>query len=214
MGGNLGNAAGPAVIGLLIGAVAWQKASLIMAAPMVMIAVVLWIVLRGIPGLESKNGTGRQYLSALKDLVKNRTILGLIVSSGLRAMGNSSIFAFFSLYCKEDLGFSTTKVGFYYALMMASGIVSQPLLGYLSDRFDRKIVIIPSLMLMGLFEIVLVWSGSGVGLALVVIAIGLFIYAIGAIFQAAVMDVAPEEAGATTIAFMFGSSALFTVPSL
>jgi|GEM_PF-6420376 len=27
------------------------------------------------------------------------------------------------------------------------------------------------------------------------------------------MDVAPEEAGATTIAFMFGSSALFTVPS-
>lgn len=213
MGGNLGNAVGPALIGLIIGAVAWQKAGLIMAIPMVVIAVVLWSVLRNVPGLESKNGNGRQYMSALKGLLKNRIILGLIFSSGIRSMGTSSIFAFFSLYCKEDLGFSTTKVGFYYALMMISGIVSQPLLGYLSDKFDRKIVIIPSLILMGLFEIILVWSGSGIGLALVVIAIGLFIYAIGAIFQAAVMDVAPEEAGATTIAFMFGSSAMFTIPS-
>ena len=213
MGGNLGNAAGPAVVGLIIGAIAWQKASLIMAIPMVMIAVVLWSMLRNIPGLDSKNGTGRQYMSALKGLLKNRIIIGLIFSSGLRAMGNTSIFAFFSLYCREDLGFSTTKVGLYYAMMMTSGIVSQPLLGYLSDRFGRKIVIVPSLILMGLFEIILIWSGSGIGLALVVICIGLFIYAIGAIFQAAVMDVAPAEAGATTIALMFGSSAMFTIPS-
>jgi MFS transporter, ACDE family, multidrug resistance protein len=86
-------------------------------------------------------------------------------------------------------------------------------LWYLSDRFGRKVVIVPSLILMGAFEIILVWSGSGIGLTLTVICIGLFIYAIGAIFQAAVMDVAPAEAGATTIALMFGSSALFTIPS-
>ena len=31
--------------------------------------------------------------------------------------------------------------------------------------------------------------------------------------QAATMDVVPEEAGATTIALLFGISALFTIPS-
>jgi MFS family permease len=128
-------------------------------------------------------------------------------------MGTSSVFAFFSLYCREDLGFSPTKVGIYYAMMMASGIVSQPLLGYLSDRLGRKIVIIPSLIMMGVFEIVLVWSGAGIGLALVAICIGLFIYAIGAVIQAAVMDLASVETGATTIALIFGTSALFSVPA-
>jgi aspartate aminotransferase len=56
----------------------------------------------------------------LKTLLKNKIVMGLILSSGVRAMGTSGIFAFFSLYCKEDLGFSTAKVGFYYALMMTS----------------------------------------------------------------------------------------------
>jgi MFS family permease len=213
MGGNLGNAVGPAMIGLIIGTFAWQAASWIMAMPMVVFAVLLWRILRGIPGREGKAVVGRQYISSLADLLKNRTILGLVVSGGLRSMGTISIFAFFSLYCRKDLGFSPGKAGLYFTMMMASGIASQPLLGYLSDRFGRKIVLIPSLVLMGLFEIILVWAGSGVGLALVAVCIGLFIYAVGAVVQAAAMDVAPEEAGATMIALLFGSAALFTIPS-
>ena len=128
-------------------------------------------------------------------------------------MGTVGIFAFFSLYCRKDLGFGPAKAGMYFTLMMASGILSQPVLGYLSDRFGRKIVMIPSLALMGIFEIILVWAGSGVLLALVAICIGFFIYAVNAIIQAAAMDATPEEAGATTIALLFGSSALFTIPS-
>ena len=68
-------------------------------------------------------------------------------------------------------------------------------------------------MMLGSFEILLVWAGSGGGLVLVAICIGLFIYALGAVMQAAAMDVVPEEAGATTIALLFGISALFTIPS-
>jgi MFS family permease len=66
---------------------------------------------------------------------------------------------------------------------------------------------------MSFFEIVLVWVGSGIGLLFTALCIGLFIYALGAIIQAALMDVAPEKAGASTIAILFGSSALFSIPS-
>ena len=213
MGGNLGNAVGPAMIGVFIGAVSWQQASWIMAIPMMMFAVLLWSLLRNIPGREGTGASGKQFLSTLTALLKNRVVLVLVISGGIRAMGTSSIFAFFSLYCREDLGFSPAKTGLYFALMMSSGIVSQPFLGYLSDRFGRKIVLTPSLVLLGCFVIILVWSGSGVGLALAVVCIGLFIYSVGAVIHAAAMDVTPEEAGATTIALLFGSSALFTIPS-
>ncbi len=213
MGGNLGNTVGPALIGLIIGAMTWQAATWIMAIPITLFAAVLFCMLRKIPGLDGNAGNGKGYLYALKSLLKNKIIIGVVIAGGIRAMGTSSVFAFFSLYCREDLGFSPTKVGIYYAMMMASGIVSQPLLGYLSDRLGRKIVIIPSLIMMGVFEIVLVWSGAGIGLALVAICIGLFIYAIGAVIQAAVMDLASVETGATTIALIFGTSALFSVPA-
>jgi len=213
MGGNLGNAAGPAMMGVIIGAVAWQMAAWIMAIPMVLLALVLWRVLSGVPGWEGEGVTGRQYISTLKGLLRNRTLVGLVVSHAIRAMGTIGMFVFFSLYCREDLGFGPAKAGLYFTTMMASGIASQPLLGYLSDRFGRKIVLVPSLMLLGSFEILLVWSGSGVGLALVAICIGLFIYALGAVMQAAAMDVVPEEAGATAIALLFGISSLFTIPS-
>jgi sugar phosphate permease len=48
---------------------------------------------------------------------------------------------------------------------------------------------------------------------LVAVCIGLFIYSIGAVIQAAAMDVTPEQAGAMTIGLLFGSSFLFTTPS-
>ncbi|MBW2195811.1 MAG: MFS transporter [Deltaproteobacteria bacterium] len=213
MGGNLGNAVGPAMMGVIIGAVAWQMATLIMAIPMVVLALLLWRVLSGVPGREGESVTGRQYIATLKGLLRNRILVGLVVSQAIRTMGTVSIFTFFSLYCREDLGFSPAKAGLYFTTMMAPGIVSQPLLGYLSDRFGRKSVLVPSLLLLGSFEILLVWSGSGIGLALVAICIGLFIYPLGAVMQAATMDVVPEEAGATTIALLFGISALFTIPS-
>jgi MFS family permease len=216
MGGNLGNAIGPFGLGVIIGAttwLTWERVSVIMGIPLLFLAVVLWLVLRRVPGREGKPVQVGQYFSSLAGLLKNKVMLGLVISGGIRAMGTGSIFAFFSLYCKEELGFSIFKTGVYYTMMMASGIASQPVLGWLSDKLGRKAVMVPSLFIMGVLVIILVWSGSGVGLAIVALGIGLFIYSVGAIIQAAAMDATPEQTGAMTIALLFGSSALFTIPS-
>ena len=213
MGGNLGNAIGPLMLGITIGAIAWQTALWILAIPLVALALVLWIALRNVPGVEGETVDAKQYFSSVIGLLKNKVMLTLVISNGIRAMGTSSVFTFFSLYCREDLGFSDAKVGVYYMLMMVSGIASQPVLGYLSDRFGRRAVLIPSIMLLGLLQILLIWSGAGLGLALTAVCIGLFIYALGAIMQAAAMDATPVRTGGTTIALLMGSSALFMIPS-
>jgi MFS family permease len=66
---------------------------------------------------------------------------------------------------------------------------------------------------LGIFVILIIWSGAGIGLAMVAVCVGLFIYAIGAILQAAAMDATPAQTGGTTIALLMGSSALFMIPS-
>ena len=213
MGGNIGNAVGPAMFGIIIGAIAWQTASWMLAIPLILLALLMWIVLRKVPGVEGDKAGAKRYFSSIIGLLKNKVMLILVVSNGLRAMGTVSVFTFFSLYCSKDLGFSSAKVGFYYMLMMASGIASQPFLGYLSDRFGRRVVIIPSMMLLGLFQILIVWSGSGAGLVLAALCTGLFIYSVSILAQAAAMDATPPGAGGATIALLMGSAALFQIPS-
>ncbi len=213
MGGNIGNAVGPAMFGIIIGAIAWQTASWMLAMPLILLALLMWIIMRKVPGVEGDEAGAKRYFSSIIGLLKNKVMLILVVSNGLRAMGTVSVFAFFSLYCSKDLGFSSAKVGFYYMLMMASGIASQPFLGYLSDRFGRRVVIIPSMMLLGLFQILIVWSGSGAGLVLAALCTGLFIYSVSILAQAAAMDATPPGAGGATIALLMGSAALFQIPS-
>ncbi len=213
MGGNVGNTLGPLALGFIIGAIAWQTASWILAIPLLVLALLLWIVLRKVPGVEGEKVGARQYFSSLAGLLRNKALLTIVIANGIRAMGTVSVFAFFSLYCREDLGFSDAKVGVFFMLMMVSGIASQPILGHLSDRFGRKAVLVPSSLLLGLFLILLIWSGSGFGLAAVAVCIGLFVYAESAVMQAAAMDVTPAHTGGTTVALLMGSSALFMIPS-
>jgi len=213
MGGNLGNAIGPAMLGIIIGVVSWQAASWALAIPLIVFALFMGVVLRNVPGVEGDRVGTRQYVASVVALLKNRVMLILVVSNGLRAMGTIGVLTFFSLYCSENLGFSSAKVGFYYMLMMISGTASQPLLGYLSDRFGRRVVMIPSMMLLGVLEILLVLSGSGIMLALVAVGTGLFIYSVTIVTQAAAMDATPARTGGATIALLMGSAALFQIPS-
>ena len=213
MGGNLGNAIGPLGLGLAIGALAWQSAAKVLAFPMVVLALVLWAVLRNSPGREGPTVDRKQYLVAIRELLKNKVVLGLVLSQGIQNMGTSSTVAFFSLYCQKDLGFSASKAGLYFAMLTASGIVSQPLMGYLSDRIGRKAVVVPALFLLGGFTSLLVWAGAGVGLLLVAACIGLFIYSKNAVIQAAAMDATDERTGAMTIGLVFASAFLFSTPA-
>ncbi len=213
MGGNLGNVIGPLGLGLLVGVIGWQRTSMVLALPVILGATALWFVLRNIPGREGKGVEARQYVGAVRELAKNRVMMGIILSSGIRQMGTTSIFAFFPIYIQEDLGYSPVKLGVFVALLMASGVVSQPFLGILSDMFGRKVVLIPSTFLLGSLVTLLAFAGEGVWLVVVVFCIGLFIYSVGAVFQAAVMDSTSERTGAMTIGLLFGSSFVFATPS-
>ena len=55
-------------------------------------------------------------------------------------MGRIVIITFLPIYLQEHLGYSPFALGVYIALLHAMGIISQPILGYLSDRLGRKAV--------------------------------------------------------------------------
>ncbi len=78
----------------------------------------------------------------------------------------------------------------HWMLLYAMGMVSQPLMGIISDRFSRKTVLLPAFTIMGLLYLVLPMAEHNIQLALVIAAMGLFFYGTSDIATAAGLDIA------------------------
>ena len=92
------------------------------------------------------------------------------------------------------------------------GTVSQPVLGYLSDRMGRKAVLLPSFLMLAVLYALIPLVRPGVPLGIVVTLISLFFYTLSNITAAAVVDVAGSRIQATSLGIMFLSNSLFTLP--
>ena len=93
-------------------------------------------------------------------------------------------------------------------LLHAMGTISQPILGFLSDRFGRKAVLLPSFITLGLLFLLLAVAAAGIQLGLVITVIGVFFYTLMNITNAAVMDVAGSKIQASS----YGLTSLLTQP--
>jgi len=92
------------------------------------------------------------------------------------------------------------------------GTVSQPVLGYLSDRLGRKAVLLPSFLVLSVLYTMIGFVDAGFPLALVVTLISLFFYTLTNITAAAVTDAAGARFQATSLGLSFLINNAFTLP--
>jgi len=146
-------------------------------------------------------------------MLANRQVLAVMASSTLVAMARLSILTFLPIYIEESLAYSSFGLGVYLSLLHLMGIVSQPIMGILSDKIGRKAVLIPSFAIMGLLYLTIVFVGGGIPLGLVIGLLGLFFYAILNVTHTAVMDVAAEGVQSSTFAIVVLFSQPFSLAS-
>ena len=77
--------------------------------------------------------------------------LGVVIVNTLVQMGRLSILAFFPIYLEETLNYSASDLGIFLGLLYVTGIISQPIMGVLSDKIGRKNVLVPSFFFMGIY---------------------------------------------------------------
>ncbi len=137
-------------------------------------------------------------------LLRSPVVLLLVGSAMLRGIGLDALFAWSPFYLEETLDKSHLDAGFHYALLTGMGIASTPALGYLSDRFGRKIVLVPGFAIAAALSFVTVGAGGGLWLTLVLAGTGLFSFALHQIVQAAVLDEVGRGTEATAVGLIFG----------
>lgn len=220
VGASIGDSLGPPVVGalILIPAIDWRMALQFHFVPAALFAVLLWKGVGSVDGPERGDKHAapppfRTYLAGVKSIFSSAQAVAVLVSTALANMARLAVLTFLPIYLGETLGFSSFRLGVYLALLYVLGIVSQPVMGLLSDRIGRKAILVPSFGLMALLYLAIAYSGGGVLLAVVIAALGLFFYAILNITQTAVMDVADESVQASTMGVMGITSQPFVLAS-
>ena len=154
------------------------------------------------------------YFSALIALLKNRVLLLLILTTGLRGVGEGSVSGFLSLYLRDDLKYSVATVAIILSVSQIAGIVSQPAMGYLSDRFGRKAVLLPATALVMLSAFALSVARPGIQLFLAILVRGAFSFSLHHVFLAAALDAARGVAQSTVVSLIYGATFLGTFSPL
>ena len=209
-GANVGNILGPLVAGALLLIVAWRGILFIYAVPALFTALAVWLFLQNI----GRDGAGEErrdfktQLQAARALLRNRIVINLAGVALLRDMALNSLFIWTPFYLRDVIGMGDFRMGAHMALLTGMGVVSTPVLGALSDRFNRKHILAPGLALSAILSALVVSAGGGIGLTLVLAAMGLFSFALHQIIQAAVLDEVSRGAEATAIGFLFGAGSV------
>ena len=204
-GAGLGEMLGPLVAGALLTVVLWPRLLQYSFFPAALSAIVVWLALRG---LKSQQGAAsvREYFSAAAPLFKNRRVMAVVALCSIVSMGDYAMATFLPIYLREHLEFSTVKVGVYISLLHTIGIATQPILGFVSDRYGRKTALVPELTAFGLLCVAIAYADPGTQLLIVIIALGAVTYTYLPIFAAITMDLSSSGVHGTTVGLVYTGS--------
>ena len=216
-GSNIGNVSGPVLAGALLTTsfLIWRHVFFIYAGLALLMAVFVWWSLRGL-GRETASELGislsGQFVNALR-LLKNPIVMALILAALLRGIGLNALFNWTPFYLRESLSMSELEAGVYYAMLTGMGIVSAPVLGWLSDKWGRKAVLVPGFVIAGLLSMAVVSVGASLLLVPILAGLGLFSFALHQIIQASVLDYVGQGTEATAIGLLFGINGVIGIGS-
>ena len=228
-GGSVGEFVGPILTGGLIHGVyfvafEWNEVLQISAGPALIFGLLIYLMMRGIPAGTTETESLRDYFAKLLVMLRRRGMQMLVLTTALRSMGQGAMMAFLPVYLLEDQGISAIVIGLFMSSIQFVGILAQPAMGWLADKFGHKAVLVPGTAALGLLMIVLKFAPTdaplifdivllditlpGIQFGIIALAMGAFLYALHAIYIAAAMDVARGEAQSTVVSLIYGASFL------
>ncbi len=231
VGGNVGDVIGPPLTGILLVALSWQAIISIYAVVPIFLTLLVFWAFRDI-GHRAQEAAGTQTAEALRSqlaetklIVRNARVWGIMTVAGLRGMAYLGFVTVLPLYLADELGLiaegedgrsfeNLALRGGLIGLLVFVGIFASPVTGYLSDRFGRKLILIPGLIALGVITLLMAPLGDTlVVMSVLLAALGLFLYSDQPILTAAAIDIVREGTAATTLGLLSTSRFVFSAAS-
>ncbi len=224
MGGNVGSAIAPLVIGALLTFLAahsvehaWRKVVVINVIPGIVMSFLLLFFLGTIrlgakakPRREEEEERQRlgDYFRGVPALFRNRGLIVLTASSAFRAMTQNALLTFLPVYLAYHMHYSPLGVGAGMFALEAAGFAASPVAGHVSDRMGRRNVMITSMGMTAVVLLFMAFAGKSTVFIFFIAVLGFFLYAIRPVMQAWLLETTPKNMGGTSIGILFGAQAL------
>ncbi len=216
MGGNVGDAIAPIVVGALLAVLSWREVVILNVVPGIVIALLIFVFLGtmqlGGKKREASGDTGRQslreYFRGVPALFRNRGLILLSTSSAFRSMTQNALLTFLPVYLAYEMGYSSFWVGACMFALQTAGFAAAPVAGHLSDRMGRKSVMMTSMAMTAVVLVFMALAGKSLAFVFFVAVLGFFLYAIRPVLQAWLLETTPRNMGGTSIGVLFGAQAL------
>ena len=233
VGGNVGDVLGPVLTGLLLVTMTWQAIISIYAAVPIFLAFLVFWAFRDIghraqaAAGDQPTSTMRSQIAETKILVRNPRMWGVTMVAGLRGMAYVGFVTVLPLYLADELGLKANSEhgsfenlfirGSLIGLLVLVGIFASPVMGYISDRLGRKLVLIPGMLVLAVATLLMAPPVNGpqdlVMMSILLAVLGLFLYSDQPILTASAMDIVREGTAATTLGLMSTSRFIFSAAS-
>ena len=211
MGGNVGDAIAPVVVGAALAAFSWREVVVVNVAPGLAVAALMLAFLGSIRLGASKARSASQspgeYLRGLRELLRNRSLVLLSTGSAFRSMTQAALLTFLPVYLAHDMGYSPAWVGACLFVLQAAGFAAAPVAGHLSDRMGRKHILVGSMLSSGAVLALMAFAGGSPLFVALVAVLGFFLYATRPVIQAWLLETTPRNMGGSSIGVLFGAQA-------
>jgi FSR family fosmidomycin resistance protein-like MFS transporter len=213
MGGNVGDAFAPLVVGAMLTTLNWRTVVVINVIPGIIMAAILLFALGRMQAKDGKAAEPRkkslrEVLGGFRQLLANQTLILLSVSSAFRSMTQSSLLTFLPVFLAGQLGYSPIWVGACMFAMQVAGFTAAPIAGHLSDTMGRRRIIMSSMLTSGVILLMMAFAGRSTTFVFFIAFLGFFLFAIRAVMQAWLLDATPPGMGGTAIGLLFGTQAI------
>ncbi len=213
MGGNVGDAIAPVVIGAALAVFTWREVVIMNVVPGLVVALLVFVFLGTLTlGAKPPRGAESQsladYAKGLRQLFRNRSLVLLSTGSTFRTMTQAALLTFLPVYLANAMGYSLAVVGACLFALQAAGFAAAPVAGHLSDRMGRKSIMVSSMATSAVVLVVMALAGGTVLFVALVAVLGFFLYAIRPVIQAWMLEMTPKNMGGSSIGILFGAQAL------
>ena len=218
MGGNLGEAIAPLVIGALLVWFSWRTVVVVNVVPGLTMSVLILIMLGAFSTTQAKDEHAinadagaqgvKQYLRDFAGLLKNKALMLIGASSCFRTMTQAGLLTFLPVYLAYELNYSPLAVGVCMTVLQVAGFIAAPVGGHLSDKWGRKQVIMSSMLLSGAMIVGMALAGKTMWFVVFVALVGFFLYAMRAVLQAWTIESVPKNLAGAGVGLQFGFTSL------
>jgi MFS family permease len=213
MGGNVGDAIAPIVIGAALTFFTWRQVVVLNVMPGLVVALLIFVFLGTLQLGGRKRSAERgqslhDYANGLKLLLRNRALLTLSTGSSFRTMTQAALLTFLPVFLAHEMGYSPALVGACLFALQAAGFAAAPVAGHLSDRMGRKHILMTSMLSSAVVFALMAFAGGSPLFIGLVAVLGFFLYATRPVIQAWLLETTPKNMGGSSIGVLFGAQAI------